>query len=265
MNRRERQRLATFHEIVSVARSLLGRGEDPSLRAIATEMGMSPPGLYRYINSSEVLHALITGGILDDVIRQLGRVRTEHEDDPPGQLAATTAYLRSWALSHPAEFDMIFATPHTAVPQNDFEPLVVTISERNAPSGILSSFFGSIFVDLVRGRHIVTPTRGELEEGIVDVVDTFASEEQRALIAALPEHGHATLWKLKVAWTRLYGILAMEVFRQLDESIIESGLMFTEVMHETFEDLQMGSGQWDRLLDIARSVIDRGCIYAEAA
>ena len=49
--RRERQRQATFDEIVEVSRRLLREGEDVSIRAVAQEMGLTPPALYRYVDS----------------------------------------------------------------------------------------------------------------------------------------------------------------------------------------------------------------------
>jgi AcrR family transcriptional regulator len=45
--RRERQREATYAEIVSVSRALLADGAELSLRAVAARMGMTAPALYR--------------------------------------------------------------------------------------------------------------------------------------------------------------------------------------------------------------------------
>ena len=56
--RRERQRQATYDEIVTVARRLLREGDAISLRAIAQEMGMTPPALYRYIDGFERVRLL---------------------------------------------------------------------------------------------------------------------------------------------------------------------------------------------------------------
>lgn len=58
--RRERQRAATHDEIVTVARQLLGSPDALSLRAIAAEMGLTAPALYRYVDSYHEL--LMPGG-----------------------------------------------------------------------------------------------------------------------------------------------------------------------------------------------------------
>ena len=57
--RRERQRAATYDEIVTVARRLLGGPEPLSLRAIAAEMGLTAPALYRYVDSYHELLMLV--------------------------------------------------------------------------------------------------------------------------------------------------------------------------------------------------------------
>lgn len=53
LTRRDRMRAATMEEITTTARRLLvEQGPDAaSLRAIAREMGMTAPGLYRYYSS----------------------------------------------------------------------------------------------------------------------------------------------------------------------------------------------------------------------
>ena len=55
--RRDRMRAATMEEITATARRLLVEQgpEAASLRAIAREMGMTAPGLYRYYSSRDVL------------------------------------------------------------------------------------------------------------------------------------------------------------------------------------------------------------------
>ena len=56
-SRRDRLRAATSEEIIQTARRLLVQSgpEAVTLRAIAREMGMTAPGLYRYFDSHEEL------------------------------------------------------------------------------------------------------------------------------------------------------------------------------------------------------------------
>ena len=69
-SRRDRVRAATSQEIVQTARRLLVQeGPDAvSLRAIAREMGMTAPALYRYFDSHEEL----LRHVVADIFTELG-------------------------------------------------------------------------------------------------------------------------------------------------------------------------------------------------
>ena len=57
--RRERQREATYDEIVAVSRQFLAEGAELSLRAVAGRMGVTPPALYRYVANYQELVDLV--------------------------------------------------------------------------------------------------------------------------------------------------------------------------------------------------------------
>ena len=121
--RRERQRAATYDEIVTVARQLLGSPDALSLRAIAAEMGLTAPALYRYVDSYHELLMLVARAIFEDVISAMTSARDRHgDDDPAAQIVASTAAFRGWALAHPAEFGLIFANPAIAEAVEVLEP-----------------------------------------------------------------------------------------------------------------------------------------------
>ncbi|HEX6937099.1 MAG TPA: helix-turn-helix domain-containing protein, partial [Actinomycetes bacterium] len=67
--RRERVRDATVREIRRTARSLLvDQGPDAlTLRAIAREMGMTAPALYRYFASHEEIVEALCQDVLDEI------------------------------------------------------------------------------------------------------------------------------------------------------------------------------------------------------
>ena len=110
-SRRERARDATTAEIKATARRLLVQdGRDAlTLRAIAREMGMTAPGLYRYFASHDDLVVGVCHDILDELTVVLLAARdTVPLDDPIGRLGATCRAFRRWALEHPAEFQLSF-------------------------------------------------------------------------------------------------------------------------------------------------------------
>src|SRR5579871_5392343 len=104
--RRERQHDATTAEIKQVARRQMAEQGTAaiSLRAIAREMGMTAPAIYRYFASRD---DLITALILDAYNAQADAI--EHavdslpEEDTRGRLRAGLYANRDWALKHPIE------------------------------------------------------------------------------------------------------------------------------------------------------------------
>jgi len=69
LSRRDRVRAATSQEIIQTARRLLitQGGAAISLRAIAREMGMTAPALYRYFDSYEMMVHHIVADIFNDL------------------------------------------------------------------------------------------------------------------------------------------------------------------------------------------------------
>ena len=83
-SRRDRLRAATIKEIIQTARQLLVKDgpEAVSLRAIAREMGMTAPGLYRYFGSHEELVRHLCAGIFTELGADIDRA-IEAAEPPP--------------------------------------------------------------------------------------------------------------------------------------------------------------------------------------
>ena len=109
--RRERLRRELTGEIVRIARRHLETGgrAGVSWRGIAREVGMNPASLYTYFdNLDDVFTAIIV-----DSFHRLGsavqQAANDHADaDPRDRLIACALAYRNWALTHPAEFNLIF-------------------------------------------------------------------------------------------------------------------------------------------------------------
>src|SRR6266436_4341323 len=122
-SRRDRLRAATIDEIIQTARQLLVKDgpEAVSLRAIAREMGMTAPGLYRYFGSYEELVRHLCAGIFTELGADIHRAIEAAEtpagqaDDPHAKLTvkmvAACGEFRRWALNHQDEFGLVFGMP----------------------------------------------------------------------------------------------------------------------------------------------------------
>ena len=139
--RRERQREATYDEIVAVSAELLAEGADLSLRAVAARMGMTAPALYRYVANYQELVDLVaveldkaaTGEWMQAVARYPA-------DDAAARLTMACVSFRRWALTKPREFALVFANP---IATGDFVEIVSKATAAGAtavsPNGSFSA------------------------------------------------------------------------------------------------------------------------------
>jgi AcrR family transcriptional regulator len=240
--RRERQRAATYDEIVTVARKLLGSPDALSLRAIAAEMGLTAPALYRYVDSYHELLMLVARAIFEDVILAMSSARDRHDDDDPAaQIVASAAAFRAWALANPSEFGLIFANPAIAEAVEVLKPADPSSQGGGAE---FSGFFTDIFLRLWDRYQFTVPTDSDLEPALRDRLC-----EQRAsgtLPCDFPGQPVGLAWIFIRCWTRLYGTVTLEVFRHMDLGVIASGALFRAMLEDNGRDLGFGD-DWPRL------------------
>jgi AcrR family transcriptional regulator len=201
--RRKRLREATRAEIVTVARRLLvesGPGA-VSLRAIARDMGVTAPALYRYYASHEQLLTALIAGLYDELTAALESARdTLPADDVAGRLGATSLAFRRWALTNRAEFGLLFGAPMAGYD-----------APAGGPTERADSRFGAVFLDLFTQlwQRRPYPVRAD------DELDPVLVAELRSW---LPSDNPMPLGAVEVflrCWIRLYGAVAMEAFGHL--------------------------------------------------
>jgi AcrR family transcriptional regulator len=254
--RRERQRAATYDEIVTVARRLLGSPEPLSLRAIAAEMGLTAPALYRYVDSYHELLMLVARAIFDDVISAMTSARVRYgDDDPAAQTIAASVAFRGWALAHPEEFGLIFANAAIANAPDASETTqrsdtaktdssVPTDASGQGGGAQFSDFFGDIFLRLWDRYQFPLPADSDLEPALLERL-----RDQRAtgtLPCDFPGHPLGLSWIFIRCWARLYGTITIEIFRHMDLGVIASGALFRAMLEDNGRDLGFGD-DWARL------------------
>jgi len=211
--RRERQRTATLNEIKQTARRLLtdhGPGAI-SLRAIAREVGMSAAALYRYFPSLEALVADVCTdvyGELRDAVDAAGAAT----EGPGPQLVAMAHGFRHWSIANPQEFALLFGTPVPGVAEMEGE-----CEPPDHPGARLGSVFLGPFAQL--WTELARPP------------DPHDDELREHLAPAFAAHGDEVLPPCAMltflgAWTRLYGLVALEVFGHLRWAITDVDPLF---------------------------------------
>lgn len=204
--RRERLRASTLTEIKDVARRHVTEfsAANLSLRAIARDLGMSAPALYRYYDSRDALLTDLLVDCFTSLAESLEAARdAQPEGDIASRLAAAALAWRDWGLSHPAEFTLVFGAP---VP--GYEAPV------DGPTHEAGIRFGQVFLELIVLAWF--ERRFPVED--VDALDPalVAALQQAFCDLPLPPEvplGVHVLWLQ--GWGHLHGLISLEVFGHL--------------------------------------------------
>jgi AcrR family transcriptional regulator len=226
LTRRDRVRAATLEEITATARRLLvAHGPAAvSLRAIAREMGMTAPGLYRYYGSREELvrHVIATifRELSADIHRAIDKAAECGLTDAQGgkrahmtmKLVAACGEFRRWALDHKDEFGMLFGVPLPGL--NDGR---LDLADECALE--FAGTFYTLFLELWDAFPFQVPAGAQIDPRLADQLGRF-----RASLGSDAPHG-AILVFLR-CWVLLYGAVAMEVFGHLGFALDDPAPMF---------------------------------------
>ncbi len=142
--RREKRRTATLDDIKSTAwKQVADQGAASlSLRAIAREMEMTAPALYRYYKDRDALVTALLIDAFDSFSNALEVARDEHEvDDHLGRFRAICRAYFQWAVGDPQKYLFLFGTP---IPGYQFSPALGPSAQRSFL--ILQGVIGEAYV-----------------------------------------------------------------------------------------------------------------------
>jgi AcrR family transcriptional regulator len=206
-DRSQRRRDLTRQEIKQAARiQLVGGGPSAiSLRAIARDMGITAPALYRYYPALDSLILELCTDLYTELRVACEAVRDQvPPEDHEGRLLVMVREFRRWVLSHPAESTVIFGPPLPGVDQ--FHEQCQDLSHAGVQ-------FGQIFIEPMVALYL---------QGRLPV---------RKAVVPSPEHAHGdvpaevyTYFLLK--WTQFYGIIMAEVFGHLSWAVDDAEPLF---------------------------------------
>jgi AcrR family transcriptional regulator len=193
-------------EIKAIARRHLATdGANLSLRAVARDLGVVSSALYRYYPSrDDLLTALII-----DAYNALGSAveaadaSVQDRDDLRGRWLACSHAARSWALTNPAEYALVFGTPvigYAAPPDT-------TLAAVRTPAALVG-----ILVDGVTTHALRVPDSVALPADLHQDLTRVRAE----FWPAVPEE---LLVLGTVGWIHLFGAISFELFGQLNNAI----------------------------------------------
>jgi AcrR family transcriptional regulator len=240
--RRDRLRAATMEEITATARRLLVEQgpEAASLRAIAREMGMTAPGLYRYYSSREELLRHVVADMFRELSGDIRRaiaaaVPAPHEsaenrtaattDQDPRDPAERRAHgalkmiaacreFRRWALEHKDEYALLFGVPLPGLDDGRFD-----IAQECALE--FAGTFYTLFLQLWNAFRFPVPSDDEIDPELRTQLTRFS--DKLGLSTDLPTGAHLIFLR---CWMLLYGAVSMEVFGHLGFALTDPAPMF---------------------------------------
>jgi AcrR family transcriptional regulator len=219
LSRRERVRQATVEEIKAVARAQMAAEGTAgvTLRAIAREMGMTAPALYRYFGSrDDLVTALVIdayGALADAMEAAVDAVGAGRHAE---RVRAAFGAFRAWGLEHPTEFALIFGSPIPGY----------VAPEATRPAGLRhTDLLGRLLAD-AHADGALDPARiaPRPPPALARQVEEF---QRRRGGPALP----APVLAFGLgAWARLHGLVTLEVFGHLAPVVGDGTALFEQEM-----------------------------------
>jgi AcrR family transcriptional regulator len=223
-SRRDRLRAATLDEIKQTARRLLvtDGATAVTLRAIAREMGMTAPALYRYFPSYEDLIKALCASLYHELTDELEQARDAvHIDDVVGRMYAVCRSFRRWSVGHPAEFGLMFGSPQPALNHSVEDPHD-PLKEPHVAADRFARVFAYLFAEMWGRKQFPVPDRDELSPSLCAQLDGYLDQLGAT---GLPVGAAQTFLS---CWIRLYGLVALEVFGHLHFALTDPEPMFEQ-------------------------------------
>ena len=93
-----------------------------SLREVAVRAGISPAGMYRYVDSRDELLELLITDAFDDLAEAIRDAIGDDDGDDVRRVRALVDAYRAWALAEPQRFALILGSPVVGFHASDEGP-----------------------------------------------------------------------------------------------------------------------------------------------
>ncbi len=177
-----------------------------SMSAIAREMGVTQPALFRYVANRD---ALITDLVITAYEEFIAAMEVDHSLSPQQIGRAQGVALRQWALANPHKYQLIFGTP---------------IPGYHAPKDQL------LDVD-TRLQMVLMAPLVQAEDG-----NSRSNKESRlnawAESAGLGENAGWKVLHALLGWTRLHGVISLELAGHFTANLPDAEIIYeAELQH----------------------------------
>ena len=222
--RREERRAATVREIKALAMEQISSGgpDAVSLSGIVREMSMSPAAIYRYFENRDALLAELVVDAYDALADALAAVRPRpRRGTADDHLVAVLHGIRRWALAHPNAYLLIFQTSLGSGKELAAERTVLAASRS---MGVIVTAIAAVAADAAVTADAAggAPPAADLAGGPA-MSSALASWADRSGLGDFPP---AVLLFAVRSWTRLHGVISLELGGHLSSAGIDPGLLY---------------------------------------
>lgn len=182
-----------------------------SLRAVARALNITAPAIYNYFPSrDDLVTALIVDAYTSLADSQQDVLNRLTHASPQEQLIALGMEYRQWALRYPQRYQLIFGTP---------------IPHYHAPKDITNPAASRALLSLMqviqRLCTIQNPPRPHLAL-MTPALETMLTAWQSAGVPLERE----VLYLAVVIWSRVHGLVQLEIGRQFPPAVTDAGEIF---------------------------------------
>lgn len=200
--RNESEFSATIDQIKRLARQhMAAEGTAAlSLRAIARDLDVTAPALYRYFSSRD---DLITALIVDAFNALADALEAEDachpREDYSGRLFNVLLAYRRWALENPTDFQLIYGNPIPGY----VAPREITVPAVTRTFVVISSILAQA---QAAGELKLMPEHHQLPSTVEAHLTSFIAEQKYSLDPAL-------IVINTQGWVRIHGMIMLEMFK----------------------------------------------------
>lgn len=208
--RREQLRAQTLTEIKVLALEQIAAGgvQNLSLNAIGKAMAMSGAAIYRYFDSREQLLATLAVDAYTDLAATLEAAAHRRYASAIARWRAVAAAYRTWALDQPHRYRLVFSTQ---VGSGELDP------DQIIPAS------GRSMVVLLDSMADATPSTATAQQLPRALGAELRDWQKRTGMPDLPE---GTLLAGFTAWTRLHGVISLELDGHLPSTGVDPRLLY---------------------------------------
>ncbi|MCX6046307.1 MAG: TetR/AcrR family transcriptional regulator [Chloroflexi bacterium] len=220
VGRRARYRTETREEAKAIALRQLAEGGigAVSLNAIGKEMGVTGPALYRYFASrDDLLSGLIIDAYSDLAAAVELAARQGDQGSPRECLRVLAEATRTWALAQPHRYLLLYGTPVPGyVAPDDTVPLARRVL---AP-----------FLDALSALPVAGAPTGSRRSALETQLTTWIQATNPHTSGPVLRHG--LVW-----WTRLHGLISLEVEGHFALMGFDPALLYTTEVDALLDDI----------------------------